>query len=58
MDIKGNLSKLIKGNSSKQQLEMIGKDITYALNKVCKKIEGPQRGIPYSKEKVQSNAVL
>ena len=37
---------------------MIDKDITYTLNKVCKKIEGPQRGIPYSKEKVRRNAVL
>ena len=52
MDIEENLAKLIKGSSSKQQLEMINRDITYALNKVHKKIEGLQRGIPYSKEKV------
>ena len=58
MDIEGNLAKLIEGSSSKQQLEMIDKDITYALNKVCKKIEGPRRGIPYLKEKVWRNAVL
>ena len=37
---------------------MIDRDITYALNKVFKKIEGPQREIPYSKEKVRRNAVL
>ena len=37
---------------------MIDKDITYALNKVHKKIEGPWREIPYSKEKVQRNAIL
>ena len=58
MDIEGNLVKLIEGSSSKQQLEIIDKDITYTLNKVCKKIEGPRRGIPYSKEKVRRNAVL
>ena len=58
MDIKGNLSKLIEGNSSKQQLEMIDKDITYALNKVYKKIEGPWKGIPHSKENVWRNAML
>ena len=58
IDIEGNLAKLIKGSLSKQQLEMIDKDITYTLNKVRKKIEGPQRGIPYSKEKVQRNAIL
>ena len=52
MDIEGNLVKLIKGSSLKQQLEMIDKDITYALNKVRKKIKGSQRGIPYLKEKV------
>ena len=37
---------------------MIDKDITYVLNKVRKKIEGPRRGIPYSKEKVWRNTVL
>ena len=37
---------------------MIDKDITYTLNKVHKKIEGPQRGISYSKEKVWRNAML
>ena len=37
---------------------MINRDITYVLNKVRKKIEGPRRGIPYWKEKVQRNTVL
>ena len=56
--MEGNLAKLIEGSSSKQQLKMIDKDITYTLNKVHKKIEGPQRGIPYLKEKVRRNTVL
>ena len=37
---------------------MNDRDITYAINKVRKKIEGPRKGIPYSKEKVKRNAVL
>ena len=58
MNIECELIKLISRSSSKQQLEMIDRDITYVLNKVRKKIERPKRGIPYSKEKVWRNAVL
>ena len=42
----------------KQELESLNKDITYLMNKVHKKIEGPRRGILYSKEKVKRYAIL
>ena len=58
MNIEVEFDKIRYGSISKQQMEMVDKDITYALNKVCKKIEGSRRGILYSKEKVRRNAAL
>ena len=58
MNIEAELDKIRYGSTSKQQMEIVDKDITYTLNKVHKKIEGPRRGIPYSKKKVRRNTVL
>jgi len=41
-----------------QDLEKVDKNITYLLNKIRKKIEGPSRRIPYSQEKVKRNAII
>jgi len=43
---------------TKQQLENIDQNISHALNKVYKIIEGLRRGVPYSKEKVKQRATL
>ena len=43
---------------SKQTLEKIDNNITYVLNVVWKKIEGPTRTIPYSKTKAIYGACL
>jgi len=33
-------------------------DVTYILNRIRKKIEGPRRTIPYSKEKVRRKVII
>ena len=58
MNIKNNLERIYQGYATKQELELIDRDITYILNKVYKKIEGLRRRITYSKEKVKRYAVL
>ena len=58
MNIRSDLERMNDGYATKQELEIIDRDITYLLNKVCKKIEELRRGIPCSKEKVKRYAVL
>jgi len=58
MRIKDELFEAIQTIPSKAILKRIDKDITYMLNVVRKKIEGPVRTIPYSKAKAQRRVVL
>ena len=58
MNIENELERMRRGHASKQELEMLDRDMTYTMNKAWKKIEGPRRGIPYLKEKAKRYAVL
>ena len=43
---------------SMDQLETIDNEIPYILEKARKKMEGPARGIPYSKAKLKAYSAL
>ena len=58
MNIEKDLDRIYQEYATKQDLEALNKDITYMMNKVCKKIKGQRRGIPYSKEKVKRYVIL
>ena len=58
MNIENDLERMCQGHATKQELELLDRDITYLISKVHKKIEGIKRGILYSKEKVKRHAIL
>ena len=58
MNIERELDNIRNGSVSKQQMEILDRDITYALNKVRKRIKGVKQSIPYLKEKVRRNTVV
>ena len=53
-DVSGIIDKYCNESISKDQLEVIDNKIIYILNKVYKKVEGPQQGVPYLIQKIQS----
>ena len=51
MMIENTIDVMIEKLPSREEIEQVDNDITYLLNKIKRKIEGPGRRISYSAEK-------
>ena len=53
MTIENTIGELVNYSPSREDLEQTDRNITFLLNKIRKKIEGPRKRIPFSEEKVR-----
>ena len=56
--IENTINAMAENRPLREEMEQADNNITYLLNKIKRKIEGPGRRIPYSAEKVRRNAIV
>jgi len=56
--LKQTMERLCNENESRDQIEMIDKEISYILDKARRQVEGLSRGVPYLEKKMKSYSAL